>query len=81
MRKRKCYRSRYSCTLRSWRRYCGYGESGDSPTQSTGGAAFVTQNILNRFDSPMTCSNFFQIIRLKDEKCASILCKGCFFQF
>ena len=45
--------------------------SGGSPTQSTGRATFVTQNTLNRFDSPMTCSNFCQIIRLKDAKCAS----------
>ena len=45
--------------------------SGGSPTQSTGRATFVTRNTLNRFDSPMTCSNFCQIIRLKDAKCAS----------
>ena len=45
--------------------------SGGSPTQSTGRATFVTCNTLNRFDSPMTCSNFCQIIRLKDAKCAS----------
>ena len=45
--------------------------SGGSPTQSTGRTTFVTRNTLNRFDSPMTCSNFCQIIRLKDAKCAS----------
>ena len=45
--------------------------SGGSPTQSTGRATFVTCNTLNRFESPMTCSNFCQIIRLKDAKCAS----------
>lgn len=45
--------------------------SGGSPTQSTGRATFVTRNTLNRFDSPMTCSNFCQIIRLKDAKSAS----------
>lgn len=45
--------------------------SGGSPTQSTGRASFVTQSTLDRFDSPMTSSNFCQIIRLKDSKNAS----------
>ena len=45
--------------------------SGGSPTQSTGRSTLVIQDTLDRFDIPMTCSNFCQIIRLHDPKSAS----------
>lgn len=39
--------------------------SGGSPTQSTGRLAFITQETLKRFDSPVICSNFCKAITLK----------------
>jgi type I restriction enzyme S subunit len=42
--------------------------SGGSPTQSTGRLAFITDETINRFDSPLVCSNFCKAISLKNEK-------------
>jgi type I restriction enzyme, S subunit len=40
--------------------------SGGSPTQSTGRMAYLTMSALERFDNPITCSNFCKAITLKD---------------
>lgn len=42
--------------------------SGGSPTQSTGRLAFITDATINRFDTPLICSNFCKPISLKNEK-------------
>ncbi len=42
--------------------------SGGSPTQSTGRTAYITQSILNMYDSPLLCTNFCKAIRIKDKK-------------
>jgi type I restriction enzyme S subunit len=40
--------------------------SGGSPTQSTGRSVLITDELLSRFDSPLICSNFCKVIRLKN---------------
>ncbi|MGC4234930.1 MAG: restriction endonuclease subunit S [Niabella sp.] len=40
--------------------------SGGSPTQSTGRLAYVTKEVLERFENPLICSNFCKAISLKD---------------
>lgn len=42
--------------------------SGGSPTQSTGRIAFITDNVLNRFQNPLICSNFCKALALNDDK-------------
>lgn len=42
--------------------------SGGSPTQSTGRTAYITQSILNMYDSPLLCTNFCKAMRIKDKK-------------
>ena len=42
--------------------------SGGSPIQSTGRMAFITDEILARFDNPLICSNFCKAISLKDNQ-------------
>lgn len=42
--------------------------SGGSPTQSTGRMAYISQEMLERFDNPLICSNFCKALSLKDEK-------------
>ena len=44
--------------------------SGGSPTQSTGRTAYITQNILDMYDSPLLCTNFCRAIETKDEMLA-----------
>lgn len=44
--------------------------SGGSPTQSTGRTAYITENILNMYDSPLLCTNFCRAIKTKKEKYA-----------
>lgn len=41
--------------------------SGGSPIQSTGRICFITENIIKDFQSPVLCTNFCRIIRLKDK--------------
>jgi type I restriction enzyme S subunit len=41
--------------------------SGGSPTQSTGRLAFITEETLERFTTPIICSNFCKALTLKDE--------------
>src|SRR5690554_4781455 len=41
--------------------------SGGSPTQSTGRLAFITEETLERFSTPIICSNFCKALTLKDE--------------
>ena len=41
--------------------------SGGSPTQSTGRLAFITEKTLERFSTPIICSNFCKALTLKDE--------------
>jgi len=38
--------------------------SGGSPTQSTGRTTYVNQEILNRYDTELICSNFCKVIKL-----------------
>ncbi|HDP8956921.1 TPA: restriction endonuclease subunit S [Citrobacter freundii] len=40
--------------------------SGGSPTQSTGRMAFITKEMLERFEHPVICSNFCKAITLND---------------
>jgi type I restriction enzyme S subunit len=42
--------------------------SGGSPTQSTGRLSYITDETLERFESPLICSNFCKAITLKDRK-------------
>lgn len=42
--------------------------SGGSPTQSTGRLAYITSDTVDRFTSPLICSNFCRAISLKNEK-------------
>ena len=42
--------------------------SGGSPTQSTGRLAFITEETLERFSTPIICSNFCKALTLKDER-------------
>ena len=41
--------------------------SGGSPTQSTGRTTYVSQEILNRYDVKLICSNFCKVIKLKNK--------------
>lgn len=41
--------------------------SGGSPIQSTGRSAYITQNILDMYDSPLLCTNFCRAIETRDE--------------
>jgi hypothetical protein len=41
--------------------------SGGSPTQSTGRLAFITEETLERFSTPIICSNFCKALTLLDE--------------
>lgn len=41
--------------------------SGGSPTQSTGRIAPISAYVINRFDSPLICSNFCKVISLKEK--------------
>ena len=41
--------------------------SGGSPTQSTGRPVLATRAILDRLPTPLTCSNFCRLIRLKNQ--------------
>ncbi|NLX26580.1 MAG: GIY-YIG nuclease family protein [Lentisphaerae bacterium] len=41
--------------------------SGGSPSQSTGRLAFVCDDVLSRFDSPVICSNFCRAFSLRNE--------------
>ncbi len=40
--------------------------SGGSPTQSTGRPVLISQQLLDRFDGPLSCSNFCRLVRLKE---------------
>jgi type I restriction enzyme S subunit len=42
--------------------------SGGSPTQSTGRLGFITEETLERFSTPIICSNFCKALTLKSEK-------------
>lgn len=42
--------------------------SGGSPTQSTGRTAYITETILNMYDSPLLCTNFCKAMKIKDKK-------------
>lgn len=42
--------------------------SGGSPTQSTGRMAYITQELLSRFENPLICSNFCKAISLKKQE-------------
>ncbi|MCX6317291.1 MAG: restriction endonuclease subunit S [Bacteroidetes bacterium] len=39
--------------------------SGGSPVQSTGRLAYISEEVLNRFENPLICSNFCKAISLK----------------
>lgn len=39
--------------------------SGGSPTQSTGRMAYITEEVIKRFDNPLICSNFCKALTLK----------------
>jgi type I restriction enzyme S subunit len=41
--------------------------SGGSPVQSTGRLAYITQEVIERFQNPIICSNFCKAISLKEE--------------
>ena len=41
--------------------------SGGSPVQSTGRLAYITEETLHRFDSPIICSNFCKAVTLKNK--------------
>jgi type I restriction enzyme S subunit len=40
--------------------------SGGSPTQSTGRAALISPEVIERFDTPLVCSNFCKALSLED---------------
>lgn len=42
--------------------------SGGSPTQSTGRIVGISENLLNRFDLPLICSNFCKAVSLKEQE-------------
>ncbi|WP_259425655.1 restriction endonuclease subunit S [Bacillus velezensis] len=42
--------------------------SGGSKNQATGRCVYITQEFLDLFDTPVLCSNFCRIIRVKDDK-------------
>ena len=42
--------------------------SGGSPTQSTGRIVGISENVLNRFDLPLICSNFCKAVSLKEQE-------------
>ena len=44
--------------------------SGGSPTQSTGRAAFISDQLLKSIDSPIVSSNFCRVLRLADQSYA-----------
>jgi len=46
--------------------------SGGSPTQSTGRAALVSPEVIERFEVPLVCSNFCKALTLKDGKQAHL---------
>lgn len=41
--------------------------SGGSPVQSTGRLAYITKEVLERFENPLICSNFCKAVSLKQE--------------
>jgi len=41
--------------------------SGGSPTQSTGRLAYITKEVMERFENPLICSNFCKAVSLKSE--------------
>ncbi|MBN8786212.1 MAG: hypothetical protein J0I84_03930 [Terrimonas sp.] len=41
--------------------------SGGSPVQSTGRLAYITNEVINRFNNPLICSNFCKAISLKKQ--------------
>jgi type I restriction enzyme, S subunit len=41
--------------------------SGGSPTQSTGRAVLINDELLERFDSSLICTNFCRVIKLKED--------------
>lgn len=47
--------------------------SGGSPTQSTGRAIYISDEMLSRFDKPLVCSNFCRRIRLIDQNYSEFL--------
>lgn len=47
--------------------------SGGSPTQSTGRIAHIGENVFNRFQEPIVCSNFCKAITLKNSKIAYLV--------
>ena len=42
--------------------------SGGSPTQSTGRIVGISENVLNRFDLPLICSNFCKAVSLNEQE-------------
>ena len=40
--------------------------SGGSPTQATGRSAYISEGTLSRYDSPLICTNFCQVLRQKN---------------
>lgn len=42
--------------------------SGGSPTQSTGRIVGISENVLNRFELPLICSNFCKAVSLNEQK-------------
>lgn len=43
--------------------------SGGSPIQSTGRLAYITNEVLERFENPLICSNFCKAVSLKNNNC------------
>ena len=41
--------------------------SGGSPVQATGRSTFISAATLNRYDCPLICTNFCQVLRQKDD--------------
>jgi type I restriction enzyme S subunit len=41
--------------------------SGGSPTQSTGRAAYITDEVMSMFDNPLICSNFCKAVSVKKD--------------
>ena len=42
--------------------------SGGSPTQSTGRIVGISENVLNRFELPLICSNFCKVVSLNEQE-------------
>lgn len=63
--------------------------SGGSPTQSTGRCAFVSKELINRFELPLICTNFCRALKFKEKKYSAYIytymqCmydKGLFFTY